>query len=235
MPRHSWSERRLPADGRGRPPTRILAVVRLILVRHADAHAGLRGIIAGPQGCRGLTDLGRRQAAALRDRIEATGQPEVDVLLTSLLPRAIETASIIAPALGFESVPEDCDLCEVHTGEADGLDWAEYTERFGSLDMLTEPERVFAPGGESWNGFHDRVDGAMARLGGEHPGATVMAVSHAGVIAASLRVRFGGPPTGAARLVPSNTGMTVWELDDSTHVWTLRTYDDAQHLEGLMP
>ena len=63
-------------------------------------------------------------------------------LLTSLLPRAIETASIIAPALGFEEVPQDCDLCEVHTGEADGLDWADYAERFGSLDMHAEPERA---------------------------------------------------------------------------------------------
>jgi probable phosphoglycerate mutase len=152
------------------------------------------------------------------------------VLLTSLLPRAIETASIIAPALGFAEVPQDCDLCEVHTGDADGLDWTEYTERFGPLDMHAEPERAFAPGGESWNGFHERVDATMERIGRDHPGQTVMAVSHAGVIAASLRVRLGGPSTGAARLVPTNTGMTMWELDDTTHVWTLRTYDDADHL-----
>jgi len=207
--------------------------VRLILVRHADAYAGLRGIIAGPSGCRGLTDLGRRQAEALRDRIDATGVPHVDTLLTSLLPRAIETASIIAPALGFEEVPQDCDLCEVHTGEADGLDWVEYTERFGSLDMHAEPERLFAPGGESWNGFHARVDGVMERIAREYPGSTAMAVTHAGLIAASLRVRLGGPSTGAARLVPTNTGMTVWEIDEATHQWTLRSYDDAGHLDDM--
>jgi broad specificity phosphatase PhoE len=207
--------------------------VRLILVRHADAYAGLRGIIAGPSGCRGLTDLGRRQAEALRDRIAATGVPHVDTLLTSLLPRAVETAGIIAPALGFAEVPQDCDLCEVHTGQADGLDWVEYTERFGSLDMHAEPERLFAPGGESWNGFHDRVDAVMGRIGTEFAGTTVMAVTHAGLIAASLRVRFGGPSTGAARLVPTNTGLTVWECDDSTGVWTLRSYDDASHLDEM--
>jgi broad specificity phosphatase PhoE len=207
--------------------------VRLVLVRHADAYAGLRGIIAGPSGCRGLTDLGRQQAEALRDRIAATGVPHVDTLLTSLLPRAIETASIIAPALGFAEVPQDCDLCEVHTGEADGLDWVEYTERFGSLDMHAEPERLFAPGGESWNGFHSRVDGAMERIARGFPDATVMAVTHAGLIAASLRVRFGGPSTGAARLVPTNTGMTVWDIDDTTFQWTLRSYDDASHLDAM--
>jgi broad specificity phosphatase PhoE len=207
--------------------------VRLILVRHADAYAGLRGIIAGPSGCRGLTDLGRRQAGALRDRIDAAGGLHVDTLLTSLLPRAVETAGIIAPALGFDEVPQDCDLCEVHTGEADGLDWVEYTDRFGSLDMHAEPERLFAPGGESWNGFHARVDAVMERIAREFAGATVMTVTHSGLISASLRVRFGGPSTGAARLVPTNTGMTVWDFDDSTHVWTLRSYDDASHLDAM--
>ena len=54
-----------------------------------------------------------------------------------------------------------------------------------------------------------------------------MTVTHAGLIAASLRVRLGGPSTGAARLVPTNTGLTVWDFDDATHAWTLRTYDDA--------
>jgi broad specificity phosphatase PhoE len=218
------------AANRGAPTIRC---VRLILVRHADAYAGLRGIIAGPSGCRGLTDLGRRQAAALRDRLDASRSPHVDTLLTSLLPRAIETASIIAPALGFEEVPQDCDLCEVHTGEADGLDWAVYTERFGSLDMHAEPERVFAPGGESWNGFHARVDAVMERIAREFSGASVMTVTHAGLIAASLRVRLRGPSTGAARLLPRNTGMTTWEADDSTHEWTLRSYDDASHLDDM--
>src|SRR5690606_22765453 len=124
--------------------------MRLILVRHGDAHAGLHGTIAGRRGCAGLTDLGRAQAAALRDHLSETGRLRPDVLLASELPRAVETAGIIAPGLGFDEFGQDCDLCEVHTGEADGLDWSEYATRYGSLDMAAEPDRVFAPGGESW-------------------------------------------------------------------------------------
>ena len=115
--------------------------MKLIFVRHGDAFAGLRGVIPGPLGCLGLTDLGRRQAQALHDSIAADPDFSVDVLVTSMLPRAIETAGIIAPALGFAEVPQDCDLCEVHTGEADGLDWADYASRFGTVDMLAEPHR----------------------------------------------------------------------------------------------
>lgn len=206
--------------------------MRLILVRHGDAHAGLRGVIAGPTGCRGLTDLGREQAAALRESIRSSGRPEVDVLMTSTLPRAIETASIVAPALGFEEVSQDCDLCEVHTGEADGLEWAEYSSRFGAVNMLDEPDRPFAPGGDSWTGFHQRVDAMMGRLAEVHAGERVMAVCHSGVIAASMRVRLGGHLIDGARLIPTNTGLTEWEFDEMSARWTLRRYDDAHHLES---
>ncbi len=207
--------------------------VKLIFVRHGDAYAGLRGVVPGPLGCRGLTDLGRRQAAALHDSIAADPDFTVDVLVTSMIPRAIETANIIAPALGFTDVPQDCDLCEVHTGEADGLEWADYTSRFGTVDMLAEPHREFAPGGDSWNSFHHRVGMAMDRFARDHAGSTVMAVCHAGVIAASLRVRFGAEPAGGPRLVPTNTGLTEWDFAEATGDWTLRTYDDARHLAGL--
>ncbi len=209
-----------------------LTGMRLILVRHGAAHAGFHGPIAGPLGCRGLTDVGRRQAERLRDHLASTGRLPVDVLVTSLIPRAIETAGIVAPALGFDEVPQDCDLCEMHTGEADGLEWSEYPTRFGSFDMAAEPDRVFAPGGDSWNGFHERVRATMDRIADEHGGRTVMAVCHAGVIAASVRIRLGAP-TGAAqaRLLPTNTGLTEWEHDASADSWTLRTYDDTRHLD----
>lgn len=206
--------------------------MRLFFVRHGDAHAGFHGPIGGPIGCRGLTDLGRSQAESLRDHFAGTGRLDVDVLVTSEIPRAIETAAIIAPALGHPSVPQDCALCEVHTGDADGVDWAEYPSRFGNFDMVAEPDRVFAPGGDSWNSFHERVDHTMHRLAVEHAGMTVMAVCHAGVIAASLRVRLGVPTAEhVARLVPTHTGLTEWEFDETTEQWTLRTYNDTRHLD----
>src|SRR5690349_7474294 len=149
--------------------------MRLILVRHGDAHAGFHGPIAGFTGCAGLTDLGRRQAEALREHLATTRRIEADVLISSVLPRAVETATIIAPGLGLELAAQDCDLCEVHTGEADGVDWSQYNDRFGSFDMEAEPDRLFAPGGDSWNSFHQRVRDTFERLAREHAGRTVVA------------------------------------------------------------
>jgi probable phosphoglycerate mutase len=207
--------------------------MRLILVRHGDAHAGFHGVIGGERGCAGLTEKGRRQAEALRDHL-ATAGVEADTLMASTIPRAIETAEIIAPGLGFEAFGRHCDLCEVHTGDADGLEWVEYDARYGGFDMEAEPDRAFAPAGESWNGFHTRVRAALERIAAEHVDETVVAVCHAGVIQASVRVLFDIPHPGTgARLQPTNTGMTVWEHDPERDRWTLHGFNDVGHLAGF--
>ena len=208
--------------------------MRLVLVRHGDAHAGFTGVVSGERGCRGLTDLGRRQAEALRDHLGETGRVRADVLVASTLPRAIETAQLIAPGLGLDDdFARSCDLCEVHTGEADGLEWAEYATRYGSFDMAAEPDRVFAPEGESWNSFHVRVGQMLERVAAEYEGKTVVAVCHAGVIMASLRVLLAIPHGIDNQLRPSNTGLTEWEHDEATGRWTLHAFNDAAHLLRL--
>ena len=208
--------------------------MRLILVRHGEAHAGFTGVIAGPTGCLGLTERGREQAEALRDRLATSDRLRADHLVVSILPRAVETATIIAPAFGLEIASRECGLCELHPGEADGLAWAEYAVRYGSFGMEAEPDRVFAPGGESWNDFHERVRTMLGRLAADHAAATVVAVCHAGVITASMRVLLGvAGGAGGAELRPSNTGLTEWEHEPSQDRWTLRYFNDASHLDGL--
>lgn len=209
--------------------------MRLILVRHGDAHAGFHGVIGGVLGCAGLTDLGRRQAAALRDHLAETARVQPDVLVASVLPRAIETARIIAPGLGVEISGHDAELCEVHPGEADGLTWAEYDRQHGMFDMESEPDRIFAPAGESWNSFHERVSSTLERLVQTHTDQTVVAVCHAGVIMASMRLLLGmGHPGPGAQLRPTNTGLTEWSYDPTRQRWTLHAFNNASHLLGLV-
>jgi len=154
--------------------------------------------------------------------------------LASVLTRAIETAQIIAPGLGMVVSGHDCDLCEVHTGVADGVDWSEYNERFGSFDMEAEPDRVFAEGGDSWNSLHERVRLTLDRLAREHEGKTVVAACHAGVIMASMRLLLGiADPATSAHLRPSNTGLTDWEHEPNLQRWILRSYNETDHLIGL--
>jgi broad specificity phosphatase PhoE len=210
--------------------------MRLVLVRHGDAYAGFEGVIAGQRGCRGLTPLGRQQAQALRRHLADTGRIRADVLLASVLPRAIETAEIIASGLGMRAVRQDCDLCEVHTGEADGLAWTDYESRYGWFDMEVEPARVFAPGGESWTSFHERVHRLFGRLAVEFTDQTAVAVCHAGVITASIRVLLGIANGGTgASIRPTNTGLTEWEHEQASGRWTLHSFNERTHLLDLGP
>jgi probable phosphoglycerate mutase len=209
--------------------------MRLFLVRHGHAYAGFQGIIGGPRGCAGLTERGRGQAVALRDHLAASGRVHADVLLSSVIPRAIETAEIIAPGLGIETFARECDLCEVHTGVADGLEWAEWGRRYGSFDMEAEPDRAFAPEGESWNSFHVRVHDVLGRLARDYEGCTVVAVCHAGVIQAALRILLGIDRLTGTRVAPTNTGLSELEWEPLPGRWTLHTFNEAVHLLAGTP
>ncbi len=102
--------------------------------------------------------------------------------------------------------------------------------------MEVEPDRLFAEGGDSWNGFHDRVRRTLDRLAHEHAGRTVVAASHAGVIMASMRLLLGiSDPATSAHLRPTNTGLTEWEHDPELGSWILRSYNEADHLIGVPP
>ena len=47
---------------------------RLILIRHGESNAQTGGFMSGHNTCTGLSDLGRKQAGALHDRLATTGE-----------------------------------------------------------------------------------------------------------------------------------------------------------------
>ena len=209
-------------------------VTPLDLIRHGEARAALDRVVAGERGCSGLSDLGRTQARLLRDRLARTGELVADVLVSSTLPRAIETAEIIAPALSgpTAAAPEivrDCDLCELHPGECDTLGWDEYAERYG-VDMLARPFEPMSPGGESLTEFNVRVGRALTALTDEQGGRSVVVACHGGVIMGSMRCFLGLPvlPSPGVDFLVTNTSITEWERCHGT--WRLMRYNDAAHL-----
>lgn len=206
---------------------------RLVLVRHGESNATVEQVVGGHRGCTGLSLRGRRQAEALRDRLAATGEVQAHVVLTSILPRAVETARIVAPAVGGLDVAQDCDLCELHPGESDGMPWVEYQERYG-VDMAADPLAPIAPGGESLADFHQRVARTLRRIAEEHDGRTVAIVCHGGIVAASFVTFFGLPlerPIGAEVRV-ENTAITEWARNGGGR-WALIRHNDAAHLADL--
>lgn len=206
----------------------------LYLIRHGQAVANVEPIIGGMKGDTGLTDLGVAQAERLRERLAATGEIRADALLASSLPRARQTAEIIAPALDLP-VQLDDDLHELRPGdEGDGLSYQAYWARYGRVDLEAEPLRPIGLGGESWGQFTLRVGTALDRIAGAHSGRTVVIVCHGGVIDVSFLFFFGMP---TLRMPPAgflthNTSITHWRQEPGRR-WRLLRYNDDAHLNGL--
>ena len=184
----------------------------LYLIRHGEAWAVKTNIVAGPRGDAGLTPLGRAQAEALRDRLAATHEIAADVLVASTLPRARQTAAIIAPAFDLPILWED-DVQEMRVGEADGMRLDAFAANYGVPDYELAPYRPLAPGGESWAQFMLRVGTTLDRIATTYDGKTVAIVCHGGVIDGSMICLFGlnTHALPAADLHTHNTSITHWE------------------------
>jgi probable phosphoglycerate mutase len=208
---------------------------RLVLIRHGESRAAVDQVVGGIRGCTGLSDGGIEQCGALRDRLARTRELHpVDALLASVLPRAIETAERIAPAFDLSptDVTQDCDLCELHPGECDGMEWDEFRRIYGDLDMATNPDTPLSPGGESLAGFHLRVGRTLSRLAADYEGKSVVIATHGGFIYASHAVLLGQPRSGRlAELNPENTSITEWARPSNGH-WRLIRDNDTAHLYG---
>lgn len=211
-------------------------MTRLFLIRHGESVAQVEGFLSGHDTCRGLSDLGRRQAESLGDRLARSGEIQADVVLTSILPRAIETAQIISPAIGGGDPIQDCDLCEIHPGDGEGLTWDEWREKYYREDY--DPSEPGAPNGESWLAFNERVARTLKRYVEEHAEKVIVAAVHGGVIEASISAFMDLPAT-HGKLVPlTNTSITEWvhhepQFGERGARWQLARYNDAAHVAGL--
>ncbi|WP_428122781.1 histidine phosphatase family protein [Candidatus Poriferisodalis sp.] len=221
---------------------------RLLVVRHGESVAMAEGIVGGPKGCRGLTDRGHAQAAALRDRFAAGREPQVHFVYTSPLPRARETTDIVLPALGGGErdnldVRIHDDLEEMRLGPIDGMTWEAARQQFAFVRSDGQPYTPVVPGGESRAGFRHRVAQVLNDIAASHPGATVFVGCHGGIVSAAMAMAFGIPPAqpgvGVVTAVTSITELELLDGDnglldgDKGRRWQVRRFNDAAHLTAV--
>jgi len=206
---------------------------RIILVRHGESIVTVKRILGGPRSCVGLTDLGRQQAGRLRDRLASVAEFDVDVLMSSGYPRALQTAEILAPGVGNLDIAVDIGFGEHDPGpECDGLSFEEFVRRHGPPDWAADPHLEFFPGGETIAQFHERVHGALDTVVRQHAGKTVMVACHGGVVDAVLRRSLRTPQTGGFEVRTRNCSLTELHEVRAGH-WALLRYNDHAHLHGL--
>jgi broad specificity phosphatase PhoE len=126
-----------------------------------------------------LNSVGREQASILAEVLRGKG---IEVILSSPLSRAHETATIVARSLKVD-VEKHPELREIHCGDAEGRVRAEIIERFGDdfwhrWRSVNEPDLDLAfPGGESKRACGHRARDFFANLAREANYSTVAIAS----------------------------------------------------------
>ena len=199
----------------------------LMLARHGETDDNARLIFQG-QGGGSLNARGRAQAERLAARLAGT----LDVIVSSDLTRAKETAEEVARVSGVEII-FDREVREVDVGAWTGLAYEEVERRFpeewaawrAGLD-------VARGGGETYVGLATRVAGALERIARDHVGKRVLIVSHGAALRSAVCLALGISPSWNAPIAGlHNTSLSRLRYDDEKiH---LVTYNDVAHLRDL--
>lgn len=203
-----------------------MRLTRLLLCRHAEADASVRGRICGSLDP-GLSAMGHRQAAALAAAFEPV---ELGAVYASTRRRALDTARTVAARHGLEVValPE---LGELDFGVLEGLTYDEAARRYPDTyrAWMEEPARVRFPGGESYGDVRERTNRALGQILRRHRAETVAVVTHGGVVRAAMAGFLGLAVDAAFRLDQGYGAVNVVEaLDGRPPLVRLVNADPAQ-------
>jgi broad specificity phosphatase PhoE len=174
-----------------------------------------------------LTVAGRDQAYAAASMLRGI---DVDRVITSGLPRTVETARIVMPDLEPEAWPE---LRELETGRLADIPEDELERAFTHAfrDVVPEDARFLA--GETIGSLFDRVLPALDRLLAADDWDIALAVLHGGVNRAILSRALTGGRTFLGNLEQSPACVNILDVGDD---WIVRAVNvtpyDLPHLEG---
>jgi alpha-ribazole phosphatase len=154
-------------------------ITRLLLVRHGETVWNQEQRYQGQTNVE-LSDFGRRQAQAVRDRL---AEERIDVVYASDLGRAAETADIIVAGRELRPVLLS-NLREASFGEWEGLTHTEIVARYPGLMERRETDLADTapPEGESLRQLQSRIVETIHSLAQRHRGQTVLIATHGGPV-----------------------------------------------------
>ena len=164
----------------------------------------------------GVTDIPMNSTgiAQVKTAARALQRSDWDLVLTSPLGRARETAEIIAEQLGCDAIHQQDLLIERSFGEAEGLAYDQWKLKYSNLDEI--------PGGESKSELTSRSELLLQNFASTHPGKRVLAVSHGALIRTVLSISSNNElPRDGERL--GNASLNIVSHLESS--WTVTKYD----------
>jgi probable phosphoglycerate mutase len=199
----------------------------LLLLRHGETPLSVDRRFSGV-GDPELTARGLAQAEAAAAALSREPH-HIDVIVSSPLKRAQQTAQAVAARTGLDVIVEE-GLRENDFGAWEGHTFAEVRDRWPQelTDWLADPS-IAPPGGESFDQTAHRVRLATDRLLAAHPGRTVLVVSHVTPIKTMLRFALLAPAAALYRMHLDVACLSVIDhYPDGPAV--VRSLNDTSHL-----
>lgn len=161
-------------------------MTRLILVRHGETDWNIQDRIQGGMDIP-LNEQGRKQAEIIASELFNI---KIDVIYSSTLSRAYETARIISKIKKLKIKKENL-LNEIHQGVWQGLLVKQARQRYKKTYSIWEsnPAKTKPPQGESIQDVYNRIVEAMERIVEKYRNKTICIVSHK-VVIALIKVHF---------------------------------------------
>jgi len=168
-----------------------------------------------------LTAEGRQQARAAGAALAGV---RFDRVVTSGLPRTLETAALVAPTVQPESWP---DFRELEAGRLAEIPEDELEEAFAGVFRDVVPPETRFLGGETIASLLERVGGAIDSLLADRAWDIVLAVLHGGVNRAILSRALAGEGVFLGNLEQSPACINM--LDVGPDSWIVRGVNITSH------
>lgn len=208
-------------------------MANVYLIRHGRTQWNKEEVFRG-QADIPLDDWGRKQAAAVGEALKGKG---IEIVITSPLGRAVETATIAGRVFGGIPILQDPSLTDVDYGEWQGLPHEEVKRRYPELyqSWTIDPGHITFPGGESLQQVAKRCWDGLQKISRAYHDRSLAIISHrvinkiflAEALGAGLQAFWKVRQDTACinLLVAEGDSLVVHCMNDTCHLKTLGTGD----------
>jgi len=206
---------------------------KLILVRHAKSIFNEEGVypLSGP--CKGLSDLGLKQAKLIADRLK---DMKIDVIFSSPRKRVLQTA---------EEINKYHNISIIESEKILDMDYGVMAGKTSSLNKMPPEQRdIFEkrnsdenfriPDGESYNDMKKRIKEFIQQIMNKYKDKTILIVCHKSTIRVITSVIMNKPHEEVYRNMKGADNTSYSEIDvDNNGNPDIITYACDNHLKNL--
>lgn len=154
-------------------------MTKIYLARHGQDEDNAADILNGRRDTN-LTELGRQQAKEIAGKLKGY---KIDVIYTSPLHRAYDSARIIAEDLGVDQIVVDHHLIERDFGILTGKPMADIP-KYAEKRLVTNQINYFLQGEgiEEFSTTYQRAQKILEEIKQQHAGDTILIVTHGAIV-----------------------------------------------------